>query len=155
MPCSSCCFCYSILMIMMIQARKMWWFADWLWLRRGGRQETAHTGNRCAERLCVCHIELLCIPLIVWSRVFFFHVKLIIWYIWYIRACSCNKFQINACLLHWVCCFIHISIYLFIYFFSHRFTRIKMFYHKQTNKQKGRGSGVHLWHWIIYILLCW
>lgn len=30
--------------------------------------ETAHTGNRCVKRLCVCHIELLCIPLIVWSR---------------------------------------------------------------------------------------
>lgn len=84
MPCSSCCFCYSISMIMMIQARKMWWFADWLWLHGrgagvgwGGVLETAHTGNRCVRRLCVCHIELLCIPLIVWSgfSLFFFPCK--------------------------------------------------------------------------------
>lgn len=34
----------------------------------GAVLETAHTGNRCAKRLCVCHIELLCILIIVCSR---------------------------------------------------------------------------------------
>ena len=101
-------FCHSVLMIMMIQARRMWWFANGLWLCWGGEEAAGKLLTReidVQERLCICHIELLCIRLIVRAVEGFFYIYFFA--TWNLSssvlapAAAINS-KISVCLLHGV-----------------------------------------------------